>query len=139
MRSKGTRPGSSGDDQQIAIRRDDAGPGTVVLVISGDLDLGSAPALKWALSDEVRAGARRLVLDLSEVGFMDSTAIGVLVGIRRSLPDGGLALTSLRPGVRKTLEITGLDRSFPIFDALQDALAAQVQAEDRRDNEASSG
>jgi anti-anti-sigma factor len=139
MWSKGTHPGSSGDDD-ISIERRDAGGGTVVLVIKGDLDLASAPSLKWAMTDEVRAGAKQLVLDLAGVAFMDSTAIGVLVGIRRLLPDReAVALASPTPEVRKTLEITGLESTFRTFPTAAEAVAALTRSEPQGNDKASTG
>src|SRR5437588_6187572 len=61
---------------------------TSVIAIEGELDLASAPNLKWTLVDLFRAGYSQVVLDLSQVGFMDSTALGVLIGLDRNLNAG---------------------------------------------------
>jgi anti-sigma B factor antagonist len=99
---------------------------TIVLVIGGELDLATAPALKWRLLDVLEAGYSQLVLDLSGVGFMDSTAIGVLVGIKRHLTDGQrLAIANLQPDVLNIFEVTGLDGSFHIAASVEDALSAR--------------
>jgi anti-sigma B factor antagonist len=96
----------------------------IVLAIHGELDLATAPTLKWRLLDVLEAGYRQLVLDLSGVGFMDSTAIGVLVGIKRNLAAGQrLAIAGLQPDVLKIFEITGLDGSFRIASNVEDALS----------------
>lgn len=109
---------------EVSIERLPAPEGTVILRVVGDLDLGAAPTLKWALTDEVRSGAVHLVLDLSAVRFMDSTALGVLVGVERSLEPGcRLSLAALGPDVRMTFEVTGLDSAFRIFAGVQEALA----------------
>jgi anti-sigma B factor antagonist len=96
----------------------------IVLAIHGELDLATAPTLKWSLLDVLGAGYSQLVLDLSGVGFMDSTAIGVLVGVKRNLAAGQrLAIASLQPTVLKIFEITGLDGSFRIASTVEDALS----------------
>jgi anti-sigma B factor antagonist len=106
------------------IRRSDDGRGTAIVSVAGELDLASAPTLKWALRDEVKAGAVHLILDLAETRFMDSTAIGVLVGVQRSLDSPRrLSLVALRPDVQVTFRLTGLDSAFRIFDTVEEALA----------------
>ena len=115
-------------------------PGTVVFTIAGELDLASAPQLKWAVSNELKAGALHVVLDLAEVTFMDSTAIGVLVGIDRSLADGQwVGLANLQPDVRMTFEVTGLDSAFQLFATVEEALAHSAALQtDRSDRVQSS-
>src|SRR6202035_3521220 len=73
---------------KFAIRQRQLDERTAVLGVEGELDLASAPQLKFALADTLGAGASQLVLDLSLVTFIDSTALGVLVGAHRSLAAG---------------------------------------------------
>jgi anti-sigma B factor antagonist len=95
-----------------------------VVALKGDLDLSSAPSLKWALADLLDRGHSQLVIDLSQVGFMDSTALSVLVVVKRSLPDDGLlTLAAASPGILKLFEVTGLDQAFNLFSTVDDALA----------------
>lgn len=113
-------------------------PDAIVVEVQGDLDLSSAPALKWGLADLLRSGTKVVVLDMAGVSFMDSTAIGVLVGIERTLgPDQRLALVRLRQEVAKVFEITGLEDSFEIFTDVDHALAPPGDA--RPEGQASSG
>ena len=96
---------------------------TSLLVVEGDLDLASAPNLKWALADVQRAESRHVVVDLSRVGFIDSTALGVLVGAQRALDPGvRLAIACAEENVLRIFELTGLDGMFEIVPTLQDAL-----------------
>ena len=113
-----------GSSIAFAVSQRELDAATTVLAVEGELDLASAPNLKWTLTDLISGGARRIVLDLSAVTFIDSTALGVLVGIHRGLPaDGRMAIA--RPGaeVMNILELTGLDATFETFPALDDALA----------------
>lgn len=96
---------------------------TTVLSVEGDLDLSSAPRLKWALADSQSGGARHLIVDLSGVAFIDSTALGVLVGAQRAMDDGlHLAIVCAEENVLRIFELTGLDGMFEIVPTLNNAL-----------------
>jgi len=99
--------------------------GSAALVrVRGELDLASAPSLKWSLTDLLGSGSRRIVLDLSQVSFIDSTALSVLVGLQRALqPDGLIAIAAATAEVQNILELTGLDATFEMFPSLDDALS----------------
>jgi anti-sigma B factor antagonist len=95
-----------------------------VLSVEGELDLASAPSLKWALTDILEAGHDQVVVDMSRVSFIDSTALGVLVGVKKNLAPGAkLAITCTHPDVLNIFELTGLDSTFEIFPTFDDALA----------------
>jgi len=97
---------------------------TSLITVEGELDLFTAPSLKQMLVDALHAGSSRLVVDLSLVTFIDSTTLGVLVGVTRRLEDGArLAIVCVRPNVRKIFEFSGLDGTFAIFATLDEALA----------------
>lgn len=99
-----------------------------VISIEGELDLLTAPRLKWMLVDSLAAGRDRLVVDLSLATFMDSTALGVLLGVERTLGvNACLAIVCTTPNVLKIFELAGLDGVFTIFPTLGDA-TAYVQA-----------
>jgi anti-sigma B factor antagonist len=95
-----------------------------VISVEGELDLSTAPRLKWMLIDSLEAGHSQLVVDLSLATFMDSTALGVLVGVNRSLDDGArLMIVCTRADVLKIFELSGIDRVFAIYPTLDEALA----------------
>jgi anti-sigma B factor antagonist len=97
---------------------------TSVIEVEGELDLATAPRLKWMLLDSLETGSSRLVVDLSHTTFMDSTALGVLVGVKRNLDAGAeLAIVCAHSAVLKIFELSGLDGAFAIFPALDEALA----------------
>ncbi len=97
---------------------------TSVVALEGELDLGRAPSLKWALVDSVDAGYKQLVVDLTRVRFMDSTALSVLVGVNRSLDVGArLAIVCVNTNVLKIFELSGMDGVFAVFPTLEQALA----------------
>lgn len=114
-----TDPGSI----SFLISRRELAHDTSVLSVEGDLDLATAPSLKWALADLQSAGSRHVVVDLSRVGFIDSTALGVLVGAQRALDPGvRLAVACAEENVLRIFELTGLDGIFEIAPTLQEAL-----------------
>jgi anti-sigma B factor antagonist len=97
---------------------------TSVVDVEGDLDLATAPQLKWMLVDALDEGHSQLVLDLSNATVMDSTALGVLVGVTRSLgADGTLAIVCAGNTLVKIFELSGMDGVFAIYPTLDDALA----------------
>ena len=105
---------------------------TSVITVEGELDLSTAPRLKWMLIDSLEAGHGRLVVDLSLATFMDSTALGVLVGVKRKLDgDARLAIVCTRANVLKIFEFAGMDGAFAIFPTLDEALA-YAQGRDAR-------
>jgi anti-sigma B factor antagonist len=97
---------------------------TSLVTVEGELDLSTAPRLKWTLIDSLQTGLSRLIVDLSRVAFMDSTALGVLVGVKRKLEEGErLAIVCPRRDLLKIFEFAGMDGAFAIFPTLEEALA----------------
>lgn len=97
-----------------------------VLRVAGDVDFEAAPALKRRIIGRIDGGELRLVIDLSAVGFIDSTAIGVLVGAIKRLRAGGgaLAVVCDNEAVRGIFEVVGLENVIPLHRSHEDALAA---------------
>jgi anti-sigma B factor antagonist len=101
--------------------------GGVVVRLAGELDLYNAHIVRAALLEAAGAGPERLVVDLAEVTFLDSTALGVLIEARAKLPNRRaflLASPAMEP--RRALEVSGLDRHFAVHDSVDDALAATL-------------
>jgi anti-sigma B factor antagonist len=97
--------------------------GALVLSLAGELDLYTEPALREALRGAVERAPKRLVVDLAEVTFVDSTVLGALVAARSQL-GGGDAFALAAPGleVRRALEVSGLDRHFAVYDRIETAI-----------------
>jgi anti-sigma B factor antagonist len=98
-----------------------------VVAPAGELDAFTSPELRTEVHQLIEAGgAERLVVDLTAVSFLDSSALGVLVGARRRLRERGgeLHLVEPRPTVRRIFEITQLDGVFELHPTRSDALAA---------------
>lgn len=99
--------------------------GVPVLAVHGQADLHTAPELRTAITNAVDAGARGIVVDLSEATFIDSMTLGVLLGaVKRLRPTGGkVAIVCVDPHIRRIFEITLLDKVFSIH-ADRDAASA---------------
>ena len=99
----------------------------VVVRLSGELDLYNAHEVRNVLVDEAARAPERVVVDLSGVEFIDSTALGVLIEARTKLANRRAFLLAA-PAVetRRALEISGLDRHFGLHDSVDDALGAKV-------------
>ena len=102
----------------------------IVVCVSGDVDLGTAPDFEEALAQAVehRLGDP-LVIDLSDVSFIDSTGLNALVRAleRQRLAGSTLALVSDDSRVAMMLEVTRLDRVLPRHATRREALAAVTQ------------
>jgi anti-sigma B factor antagonist len=99
--------------------------GVVLFALFGEVDLHVAPELRSRLTAAIEEGADYLVLDLSRVTFMDSMALGILLGaLKRLRPTGG-ELRLVAPGndLRRIFEITLLDQVFTINATRHEALA----------------
>jgi anti-sigma B factor antagonist len=88
-----------------------------LIVAQGELDLYTAPQLAETIGESIARGARRLVIDLSEVPFIDSTGLCVLVqGLRHMQPRGGsLDIVCSRANILRTFEIAALRGLFALY------------------------
>ena len=103
-----------------------------VLAVRGEIDLFTAPELKQVLAESIEAGRVRIIVDLTETTFLDSTALGVLIGAVKRLRsrDGALAIVNVDENIAKTFEITGLDQIFTIVPTRDEAVDAVDPARD---------
>lgn len=98
-----------------------------VVRLGGELDLYNVEQVRTALLDVAGKAPERLVLDLAEVEFIDSTALGALIEARATLPNRrGLLLAAPNIDTRRALQVSGLDRHLPVHDSVGDALGAKL-------------
>ena len=122
------RGNSTGD----GLRKDpvlsvDAVGDACVVRLGGELDLYNAAQVRSALIEACARFPERIVIDLVEVEFIDSTALGVLIETRTKLPNrNGLLLAAPGLETRRALQISGLDRLLTVHDTVPDALGAKV-------------
>jgi anti-sigma B factor antagonist len=101
-----------------------------IVAVTGYLDFDAAPRLKRSIVDSIEAGGRRLVVDLSDAGFIDSTGIGVLAGALKRLHEcgGSLVVVCTHENVRSIFELVGLDDLIPLHQSRDDAISALARA-----------
>ena len=99
-----------------------------VVTASGDVDISTSPELRSALAEVTAAGAgsRAIVVDLGDVSFVDSTALGVLVGAYTAIRNKGgrFAIVNDHESVLKVLRITALHDVLGARPTLAEAIAA---------------
>jgi anti-sigma B factor antagonist len=100
--------------------------GFAVLEVVGEIDIFTAPLFKQAVVGLVSAGHRYLFIDMSRVGFMDSSGFGTLLGATRRLrPEGGsIHLFHCLPSIEKMLHLIRLDTIIGVHPTEADAIAA---------------
>ncbi len=90
-----------------------------LIELEGEVDVYTAPQLKQQMLSFLDSGANEMVIDLTKVEYLDSTALGVLIGGLKRIRerDGNLALICPNQRVRRVFEITGLDKIFNIYSS----------------------
>jgi anti-sigma B factor antagonist len=102
---------------------------TTVVAVRGEIHVSTAPEFSGLLTGAITEGRTRMVLDLTDVEFIDSTGLSVLLNaLRRVTRAGGrMALVCTNPTVLRLFEITKLDSTFDIFADIAPAIE-RVQA-----------
>jgi anti-sigma B factor antagonist len=96
----------------------------------GEVDLATHQQLKNAIDELLADGSVHLVVDLSNVDFIDSTGLGALIGGRRKANEAGgsFCVVTARERFLKLFRITGLDSVFEVYAARTEAVARPVVA-----------
>lgn len=102
---------------EFSIDREQLPLASWVVRVTGELDLYTAPQLENELETLIRADAMHVLVDLSDVPFLDSSGLAVLVAAARRLGRDRFALAGLGLESRRVIEITGADRLLTILEA----------------------
>ncbi|MER6982955.1 STAS domain-containing protein [Streptomyces carpinensis] len=96
-----------------------------VVEIQGEVDVYTVPRVREYVADRIEAGRRHLIVDLTGATFMDSTGLGLLVGIQKRIRArvGDLRLVITNPDIRRIFHITGLHQVFLIYDSPEAAMS----------------
>lgn len=100
--------------------------GLIVLNVSGEIDLQHSPELRKVLQEKINAQCPALVIDFTDVSYIDSSGLATLVEYRRDSRkyEGAFALANLNSRVRTIFELVRLHEIIPIHATLADAKAA---------------
>ena len=96
-----------------------------VFELVGSLDIATSPTVRAALTSASERGNHRLIVDLTQVDFLDSTGLGALIGGQRRAKEfnGEVRLVAKEGQILRLLRITGLLKVFAVYATLDDALA----------------
>jgi anti-sigma B factor antagonist len=98
-----------------------------IVHLAGELDLYNAPEVRAALLEAAAGEPERLVVDLGEVDFVDSTVLGVLVEARTKLANRrSFLLAAAGHDTHRALQISGLERHLSVHETVDGALAAPL-------------
>lgn len=99
-------------------------PQAAVVTLSGELDADTASRLRTFLAEQLLNGASNLVLDLTELSFIDSAGLAALISASKGARRAGveLILAGPVPAVRKVMRLTGIDVILPTVDSVEMAL-----------------
>jgi anti-sigma B factor antagonist len=108
----------------LTIDAKDLGDGVGVIELEGEVDVANTPQVREAALRLISGGVKNLVTDLSRVEYMDSSGLGMLVGLLKRLKesDGRLLVAAAQPRVKRLFEITGLEKVLPLYDDASAAL-----------------
>ena len=109
--------------------------GSALLILSGECDLHNQAEVAEALHTEIDAGCTRIVVDLSQASFIDSSLLGALAAASNRLRRQGgdeFAVVSGDRQLRRVFEVTGLERVFSMYDRLEEAIPATRGGPDSR-------
>jgi len=100
--------------------------GVAVVQVEGQLIVGNRQELKELVQRALDAGERRILIDFSRTGYIDSSGLGALVSISKKVREAGgeLRLSGLNEDLRSLFELTKLDTLFAIAETPQQALAS---------------
>ncbi len=95
-----------------------------MFAISGSLDIATSPTVRASLLEASASGDHRIIVDLANVDFLDSTGLGALIGAQRRAKefDGEVRLVVKEGQIVRLLRITGLLKVFAVYNTLEDAV-----------------
>ncbi|MEL7661351.1 MULTISPECIES: STAS domain-containing protein [Acetobacterium] len=91
---------------------------TSMVSIKGEIDIYSIEKFREIIEEKIRTQAPEIILDCSELSYMDSTGMGVLIELRNKTKEMGqkIIMINPRPNIKKLLSLTGVDKIIEIVD-----------------------
>lgn len=98
-----------------------------VIAVRGEVDLHTAPKVQYAIERAAENDGSAVVVDMSSITFIDSTALSMLARAKRSLEDKGIPLRIAEPSgaVERIFSVTGFRDYFDIFESREEAVSAK--------------
>ncbi len=86
--------------------------------IKGEIDIYSIEEFRAAIEEKIKTQAHEIRLDCSELSYMDSTGMGVLIELRNKTKEMGqrIVMVNPRPNIKKLMALTGVDKIIEIID-----------------------
>lgn len=122
------------------VTRTDYDESTVVVSPVGEFDIAGTDLLRSTFVDAVSADTNKLVVDLSGTTFLDSMALGTIIGARRRAAGWGgwVRLVAPQPNIHRVLRLTELDKVFGLYDTIDQAATHVVEDEPEAEVDAAS-
>ncbi len=100
-----------------------------IFALSGTLDIATSPSLRAALIEAADRGEHEIVVDLSQLEFLDSTGLGALIGAHKRAAEhgGSIRLVALEGQILRLLRITGLLDVFSVYPTVEAAIGDQAR------------
>lgn len=117
------------------VTRTDHDATTVVVYPVGEFDIAGTDLLRSTFLDAVSATKNKLIIDLSGTTFLDSMALGTIIGARRRVAGWGgwVRLVAPQPNIHRVLRLTELDKVFGLYDTVEQAAAHVTEELDGSD------
>ena len=115
---------TSGEPREIQLTEETFDPSGLVITVTGELDIATAPALRDRLDAAIDAGKHRLVIDLTSISFLDSVALATIVHAKQRLPEGGRMALVVDPSsyVMLVFESSGLPQVLDLVETRDQAV-----------------
>ncbi len=97
----------------------------LVIRINGDIDHHTCETVRQKIDNEIaKKNSKNLIFDMENVGFMDSSGIGVIIGRYKQVTTkgGATVMINVKPQIKRVYEICGLQRIIKVFDSLEQAV-----------------
>ena len=106
---------------EVTLPREDV----ALIRVAGYLDVDSATEFQHHLANQLHHGRRHFLLDLSDVPFMDSSGMNIILRVYQEARDipGSVHIISPTPSVRRILDLTGVSITVPVSEGTDEALA----------------
>lgn len=117
----------------LRVRIEGVGTGTSIVALAGELDLSTVPRMEALLVEQLRERSR-VIVDLTELSFIDSSGIGILIQASRAFANGSQMHVVIGRGsqVERVFSIARIDQALPVFFDREQAEAALAGSPDCR-------